>query len=428
MFGQRPGLVALPLNQPLELSGSGGERKLLTFADTVATYPVVWGVWSKLVKTLSTTDIGVFEDKADGSLPKRVYGTELEKLLREPFPGKGLVNTLQWLFNPYFVEGNSVTGLYYGENGREAGPVGLVPLDWRQLSALALPGGPVEKWISHQMGGEPRALSPEDVIHLAWDSPNGNGIGLSPLQSLRVSVRLRDSSDRYQIASFDNGSRPAGAIVIPADAKTTPEERKEMRAAVQDMHQGVDSAFRLAVLSGGTKWEPMSFSAVEADLDGTRERTTGEVCVAYDVRRSVIEDTGAGGRSLQETLGDFQRSLIPHARLAEDVLKRQLIDRVPAWKERGLVVKFDLSELQRGTYREELEANVYAYVNGILAEDEARAGVGRGPSGNVGADKPLVPHAQLDPNKVDNRTLPPSSETTPDRSTRPVREVPGSNS
>jgi HK97 family phage portal protein len=408
--GGRSGLplvIPIPQNQPISLSG---KDRLVTYADSVATYPTIFAVWSKLLRNLATTDIGIYHEGVDGKADERVYGTDLEKLLREPAPGKGLVDLLQWLYNPYLVEGNGLIGKF-----REAGPgtlpTNLIPLDWRYMSALARPGGPVELWINYQIG-EAREIDPSEVVHLAWHSPNGSDIGTSPLQSLGTAIRLDDGASRYQTSSFDNAVRPSGALVIPAGAQISPEDKADMKAQVQQQNAGIDKAFKVIVLSGGVEWKPMSFTAVEAELVNTRRASQDDVCIAYDVRRSVIaeSDSAAPTGAVAERLRDFHRSLRPHTGLLRSVIKRQLIDPEPEWAAERYCVKIDISDLLAGTYTETMNTAVHGYTNGVLALNEAREDVGETPialADDPGADTPRTPHAQLLPGR-DGRTLPPS--------------------
>jgi hypothetical protein len=80
-----PMLVPIPANQPVELSG---ENRVVSYADSVATYPTIFAVWSKLLRNLATTDLGVYRDPGGGKQPERVYDTSLEELLRRPAPGR----------------------------------------------------------------------------------------------------------------------------------------------------------------------------------------------------------------------------------------------------------------------------------------------------------------------------------------------------
>jgi len=419
VFGRGTGsfLVPVPQNQPIRLSGEdeNGAGRVVTYADTVAKYPVVFGVWSKILRDLATTDVGVYRDRRDGKPPERVYGTSLEKLLHQPAPGKGLINTLQWLFNPYLVEGNGLLGKYRGETGAGT-PKNLIPLDWRYMSALARPGGPVEQWISFQVG-DPRPLDPSEVIHFAWDSPDGCSIGTSPLHALDVAIRLEDASQQLQIASFDNGGTPGGALVIPADKETTPEERTEMREAVEGRVGGIDAAFSMLVLSGGVEWKPLARTALEVELTNTRNVAREDVCIAYGIHRSVIQDSEHGA-DLDDTNRAYHRALVPHTRLLQQVLQRQLIDPEDEWASEHLTVRFDLSELVRGTYREESEVAVNLFTNGLTSRDESRKHIGMSELGGEEDTKPFTPHAQLDPN--DGRRLPANGDDPPARPTPPT--------
>lgn len=419
-LGRDPLLVPVPQDLPVQLSG---ENRVISYADSVATYPVIFAVWSKLLRNLATTDIGVYR-RGEGNKPdERVYGTSLEELLRNPAPGKGLVDLLQWLFNPYLVEGNGLLGKYRA-GGPGTLPTNLIPLDWRYMSALARPGGPVEMWISYQIG-EPRTIDPAEVVHLAWHSPNGSAIGTSPLRSLGTAIRLDDAAQQYQVNSFDNAARPSGALVIPREAQVSPEDKADMKAQVQKQNAGIDNAFKVIVLSGGVEWKPMSFSAAEAELIDTRRLSHDEVCIAYDVRRSVIAEVDTGtASSVAERLRDFDRSLRPHSRLAEQIINRQLVDPEPEWADKRLCVRLEPNDLLRGTYREEVETAVHGYVNGVLSLDESREHIGEEPIGTADSKLPRTPYAQLQPGR-DARTLPPSqdanpSSSSPDRATRTV--------
>jgi hypothetical protein len=288
------------------------------------------------------------------------------------------------------------------------------------MSAMATPGGPVRFWISYQIG-EARVIDPSEVVHLAWHSPNGWSIGTSPLQSLGTAIRIDDAAQRFQNSSFDNAARPSGALVIPKDAQTTPEERAEMRAQVEAQHKGIDNAFKIAVLSGGMDWKPMSFSAAEAQLIDTRRAAHDDVCIAYDVKHSVIaEHTGPGTApktTVAEILRDFHRSLRPHATLAEQVIQRQLIDPEPEWADEKLCACASTSATccAAPTAKRSRSACTATPTASSAKTKRAAGSTSRsGHPGVEGAARPARPAAA----RADGRTLPPSTETDPSRETR----------
>ncbi len=412
---------ALPQADSIVLA-DGRYQRLVSYSDVVAESPIVFSVWSRLVQTLSTTDIVVERRQDDGSW-QREKDTTLEKLLREPAPGFGLIDTLQWFYNPYFVEGNGLV-VKYRENAR-ATPSALLPLDWRHVSAWATYGGPVDLWSTTQTGEE-KAINPSEVVHLAWSAPTAGPIGVSPLGALSTAVKVADAANRALEAQYRQGLRLSGFLVYPSD--TRPEDLPDdegmeaMKSAFMNAYGGVDNQFKVAVLKGGMDFKTFSMSVADSQVLDARAMVADDVYRAFGVRRSDFEDAG-GGVQFEDRSRSLHRSLIPHTRLLEHVLQRQLIDPEPAW--RDLRVRFDSSDLLRGTYREELEAAVHGFTNGLLSVSEARESLGLAtPDSVADADALRVPHAQLAP--ADNRAAAPSDRTTPDRQALPTPDVPTS--
>lgn len=405
------------------LANNQGQQVLISHDQIVQTNPVVFGVWSRLVRTLATTDI-IVEQRRDDKRWHRATDTALEALLREPAEGRGLTSTLQWLFNPLCTEGNALVVPVYDDPGRPGlTPSGLVPLDWRYMTAWARTGGPVELWASHQ-AGDPVPFWPSDVLHLAWDPPTGVGIGISPLASLGTAVRVDDAAGRLLEAQYNNGLHFGGFLRFPADLTDdqmpSDEQIDEMRDQWRATYGSVDGAFAVAVLRGGLEFQQVSMTVKDAEIIRARELASGDVYRAFGQRRSDFEDTEGG--DFDQRARSLHRSLLPIAMLAEDMLKRQLCDRHEEW--RDMRVRLDLSGLVKGTYREEQETAVHAYTNGLSSLNEARARVGMEPLPDPEANKTFIPHAQLKPG-VDGRTNPATDRDLPGRETRQIPTTSG---
>ena len=208
-------VTALPAADSIVLS-DGRVQRLISYADAVAESPVVFAIWARIVQTLATTDI-VVETKKDNGTWGPAADTSLEQLLREPAEGFGLVDVLQWFFNPYLVEGNGLVAKY--RDHAKATPSALLPLDWRHVSAWATYGGPVELWSTTQTGQE-RGINPSEVVHLSWDAPTSGPIGLSPLRSLTTAVRVtvtRPAPGRLHPGGQKDRTRVGGLGVRPVD-------------------------------------------------------------------------------------------------------------------------------------------------------------------------------------------------------------------
>lgn len=344
-----------------------GATRMVSFSTIYSTQPVVAAVVNKLVRQLSTIPLKVYRLTAGGDR-ERVRDHPLETLLRRPAPRRGPVHLKQWMTLPTLIHGNSLIAKYRMDP--EGPPTELIPLDWRHLSAWATHGGPVEFWQTTQTG-QTRYINVGETVHFAWESPNGE-IGVSPLEQLGVSVRLEDAAQRFATASFWNSARPSGALVLPEGQVLTPDQREELRAQIKAMHGGVDNAFRVALLTGGMDWKPMSFSAQEAELINARELNRAEICFVYDVKPTVIGDLTHGTYSNVEELNKdlFKTTLRPWAAMIEEVIQAQLIDPEPEWA--GLFVEFDLNEQLKGDIERRAPA-LRGYVEaGIMTRNEAR--------------------------------------------------------
>ena len=316
------------------------------------TQPVVASVVNKLARQISTTPLIVYRVDEEGDhtrIRPDSYdpGSSLAQLLQRPTPRCGPVHFLQWISLPSLIYGNSLLAKFR-KNGRLSPPTELIPMDWRYIQAYAYLGGPVETWQTSQLG-TPLFVDVDQTTHFAWGNPSGP-IGVSPLQQLAVSLRLEDAAQRWQTSSFKNSARPASAVSLPPGANPSPDQMKMMRESLNEVHGGVDNAYKVALLAPGATWQQMGFNMQEAELMAARKFNRDEVCMVYDVKPSHIGDMstpGAGYGSVVEVNRDLYRTTLrPWFRMIEDVIEVQLIQDEPDWA--GLHVEFDMSEMLIG--------------------------------------------------------------------------------
>jgi len=368
----------------VRLADDAAGARVVSFEDIYRSQPVVFALVNTLVRQASRLPWRAYEGDPYGEHTPLPAGHPLQRLLARPAPGCSGFDLKQSLFLPVLIHGNAVLAKYRGD-GDQRPPTELLRLDWRAMDAYARRGLPVEKWVSRQVDPLGHELDPSAIIHVCWQPPSG-GIGVSPLEALGVTVALEDSVRRYGQASFVNGVRPSGALTLPKDVQTTPEERLEMRADIEKMHRGVDNAFRLALLTGGAEFQPMSFTAQEAALIETRIVNREEFCIAYDVAPPLIGDLGKGSYNNVEELNRqrYKSVLPPWLTLGEETLQAQLIDPEPEWD--GLFVRFDLSQVLKGDPSEEAAAQGMLVEKGVITRDEARGRLGLPPIGGNAAE------------------------------------------
>lgn len=379
--------------QQVTLTPSEGRQRTISYSDIYETQPAVGAAVNKLVRQIATVPLKVYQRPKNGKtvngrapFPEEVWDHPLVDLLNKPAPGHGPVSLKEWLTMPTFVHGNSLVAKYRA-NGPNTPPTECIPLEWRYLQAWARIGEPVLVWATVQTGAM-KWILPSETIHVSWAAPSG-WLGVSPLRQLGVTVRLEEAAQRYASASFANGARPSGAIVLPSgvDPKKAPELMDRIQARVEEVHGGVDQAFKVAVLGGGADWRPMSFTAVEAGLEDSRQRNLAEVGMVYDLPPRALGAAPESGTAEEDNAYLFKVVLRPHFAMIADRLQAQLVDPEPEWAKDNLFLGFDLTEQLAGD-PVQLSANMVAEASaGLRTANEARVVLGLAPSDDPAADQ-----------------------------------------
>lgn len=359
----------------------GGQGDIELAGELTASYeriyesnPTCAAVVNKLTKQLATIPVRVYDRPSTEEAPEIINGHAVGDLLNRPIPRQGASYWKQGLGRQALVHGNGLLGKFRG-NGPDEPPTGILTASWPYVAAWARLGSQVEFWSTFQTG-EQRGFSADDGIHLAWQSGNLNGLGVSPLLQLAKTLRLDDGARRYQSSSFEKGVRPSGVISPPDGFRYAPGQKAELEAALHATQAGVDQAGRFMLLAPGFQWQQMSHTSAEAEVIAARGINREEIAMVYDVPPPMIGDLTHGTYSNVEELHRilYVTTLRPWFSLIEEVIQRQLIDMEPAWQ--GVYVQFDLSEILRGNRREEIDAMSQSYLNGITTLNEVRKELG----------------------------------------------------
>jgi HK97 family phage portal protein len=393
----------------VQLTDQNGVTPAVTFEQIYRSQPVVGALVNKLLRQIATLPLTVMALNSQNEPQPVARDHELAQLLRAPAPRRSSLSLKQWLARPVFIHGNSLLAKFRG-NGSDKPPTNLLPLRWPFVSAYAQYGGPIEWWGTTQIG-EWKWLPVEESIHLAWESDLGE-IGISPLEQLGTVIKLEDAAQRYQVASLVNGARPSGAVVTPANVKLDATDKADMRADLKQMYEGVDNAFRVALLTGGADWKPMSFSAVEAQLIEQRRVSRDEACMIFDVPPQLIGDLSRGTLSSVQEIHRmlYVTVLRPWLAFIEETLTAQLVSPEAQWEQEGLLLRFDLAEVLRGNSDNEITAAAQAFMNGLITLNEARQRLGLPKARD--ANGALIPEADI-PHIAANNMAPITGGTPP---------------
>ena len=391
----------------------GGSGRVALSGELTATYETIYesnpncaAVVNKLVRLISTLPVKVYDRPASEDAPEEIRGHPLGQLLNKPAPRRGQAYWKQGLARSALVHGDGLLAKWRGPT-KTGAPQALLCVSWPYIAGYAPLGCPVEWWSTTQTGMQ-RFFSVEDSIHLAWESQDLHGLGVSPLKPLAETVKLDDATRRMQTAGMQNGARPASAIIPPEGYRYQGNEKAELRAEVQRVHGGVDNAMKTALLAPGFDWKPLSFNAVESEVIKARTLSREEFAMVYDVPPPMIGDLTHGTYSNVEELHRilYVTTLRPWFKLIEEILQRQLIDEEESWGS-DLYAQFDLEEILRGNRREEIDAASEAFNNGLKSLNECREMIGMSP-----VDPALDPEGMADIPHIQRNNMRPITDTT----------------
>ena len=347
------------INLSQDYTGSGpgsthtGSRSIGLVGNKSATYEQIYReqLWvNSIVNKLS---------RGIGRLPLKTYsGPGAERERRRDGPLYDLMSAPEEDVSPFHfksaivgnvgVHGNCV-GVKVRPGAREQSrgrtPVGLSTSSWRYWSVVEGKDQRAD-WYVFTKAGIRIPFLPEEVVHFRFWGTGADIVGPSSIEALRRTLQIEDAAQRQQIASFENANRPSGAFAVQQDVKK--ETLECMRDQLHETYGGVDNAYKIAMLGGGAKWEPMSFDSGQAELISARHLTREECAAAYDMPPPVIQilDKATFSNVTEQHKMLYQDTLGPWLTMIEETLQTQLIDPEPAFA--GQYVEFDLAEVLKG--------------------------------------------------------------------------------
>lgn len=394
LAGGTPTTLAVP-SQPLMGLGAGIRTGAgqVSYARLYRTQPWVASTANVLVRqvarlplhTYAYADIAEEDRQRDKTHPAAI-------MLARPRPRRRGLHLRAEIAMSVFVQGTWVG--WKRRPTRAAPPDQIWTLDWRYLTPHG-DGGIVEWWEWNGRGvpGAPRIIAPEDIVAVAWNSPESD-IGVSPLQQLGVTLRSEDALQRYAESSMRNGTRFGVAAILDKTVNADKAIRDGVREELMAAHGGVDQAFKPVVLGGGiTDVKTLGEqSAVEAELIRQRLVNREEVAAVYGVPQPIAGILDHGTYSNVEELHSilYVTFLAPHLSMIAESIQAQLIDDEPAWAGDGVFVEFDLGEVLKGDTAERMNAYAVALQNGVLTINDVRRLENRPPFTDPHADEPLI--------------------------------------
>lgn len=221
--------------------------------------------------------------------------------------------------------------------------------------------------------------------------------GVSPISACGLAAVQGLAMQNNSIKFFNNGSQPGGVLIAPGTISDN--NAKELKAYWEQNFTGANAG-RVAVLSDGLKYEPMTISANDAQLINQLKWTNETVCTAFKVPgfKIGIGPLPANPNVESLNLQYYTQCLQPLMESIEALLDEGL---GLTGANQDLGTEFDLDDLLKMDTNTQVRTYGEGVARGILAPNEARALLGYGPV--TGGDTPYLQQQNFSLAALDER-------------------------
>jgi HK97 family phage portal protein len=213
-------------------------------------------------------------------------------------------------------------------------------------------------------------------------------VGLSPLYAAGMPAALGSTILRSSTQFFATGSRPSGTL--SSANEITQAQAEAMQQRWQTGFGGVDNTGKIAVLGYGLKYEALTQTAVDAQLNEQASLTEIEICKCFGFPVALLNSTKGAPYNTHEQLVQLYHDecLQPLLRGTELALDEGLhIDQPVNGTQYG--TEFDIDDLYWMDTATRTKAAADSVGSGVLSPNEARLKYfGLGPV--KGGDSPMV--------------------------------------
>lgn len=268
---------------------------------------------------------------------EEVEDHEILDLLDAPNDLMDRTDFLQYLSMQENLTGNSFCWLVDAKNERSI-PSQLYPLDPFQTK---LKPGKFPKLIdsySFRIDGEEKIFQPHEIMYSRLPDPRNLLRGFGPTQGAADSIDSDNSARKLMRKLFKNGGLPG--MLLKSDTMDAT-SNETLRESFEEMHSGVQRAYRVGVLPPGVDIAKEATSGRDMEFAELRRVARDEILAMYGVPPVVL---GLGlGESINRATAETQEyvyakyTIDPACKRRAAVLNKNLTSRFGP----GLVLEFD---------------------------------------------------------------------------------------
>lgn len=350
-------------------STASGERVTPTSALTLST---VYACVRLLADAVSELPAQATRGKGAEATPAERPPTWLD----EPSPLWRRIDVWNQLMTSLLLHGNAYVFTLRDATGAV---LELWPVNPDDVSVTVTDRGPV-KQVAYMVAGVP--MSFVDLLHVRGMLLPGRVCGVSPVEAAAETIGLGLGAQKYGARFFGGGAVPGG--IVEAPGAISPDGIKLLRQSWRELHSGAGNAHKLAVLTEGASYKPISLPPEQAQFLATRQFQVADIARVYGVAPHLVGDasgsTSWGSGLAEQSTNTVTYSLRPWVtRLEQGLTWLARSERPTVAGARKLHVRLDVDHLTRGTFEQQVRAIRLGVEGGLFNLDEGRAMLGRPP-------------------------------------------------
>lgn len=354
------------------------------YAEIWRTQEAVRTVVSFLARNIAQLGVGLYERVGDTDR-RRLQDHPLAEMLRRPNPWTSRYRFIQALVCDFAIYDNA-----YWLKTRDGGANALV----RIPPQIIKPHG--DDWLTPAEfkvdGTSGTRIYPRDQVVFFRGYGLDKDIGISPLESLRRTLREEYAASEMREQIMRNGARISGYLQRPIDAPDWSDTARErFKRSWQSQYTGTGpGAGGTPVLEDGMTFTAAAQTAKDLQYIEARKLTREEVAAAYFVPPPMlgILDNATFSNITEQHKMLYQDTLGPWLTMITEEIELQLLPDFEIQPER-FYVEFNLREKLTGSFEERADAIQKAVGGPTMTVNEARALDNRPPID--GGDSLIVP-------------------------------------
>jgi len=230
--------------------------------------------------------------------------------------------------------------------------------------------GIVLGWQTTNGNGEIFRFTAEQVGHPKEFDPANPYRGLAPITPVLPSFNYELRATQFNNALLANGADPGG--IIYSESPLTQDEATGLRSQWEDRHRGAIKNARLAILSGGLKYEPIAVTAKDMAFTDALGWGKSEILAVLGVTKfdlGEVEETNRAS-SLTAKANTWEKTILPRLRLIESTLWSWILEPLSARLGRDVWAEFDVSgvEALQAPYTEKVQQAQILIASGFSKE------------------------------------------------------------